>query len=181
MNGVRCVVTGVNADGKAVFVRDAPVEPYVSQLGGAAFHQFWGSDDVVPLPSDGAEPAWSGYFPPSNGVRFNFFTMMPESRAIPADLDVGAAYEELQQRLPGLSDVMEPDGPPGMHTTDTIDFEVVLSGQVICELDDGAEVTLNPGDTFVQNGTRHRWRNPGAEPAVLAVFIAGAHRRDGSA
>ena len=42
-----------------------------------------------------------------------------------------------------------------------IDFEVVLSGEVICELDDGAEVTLKQGDTFVQNGTRHRWRNPG--------------------
>jgi mannose-6-phosphate isomerase-like protein (cupin superfamily) len=61
-----------------------------------------------------------------------------------------------------------------MHTTVTIDFEVVLSGQVICELDDGAEVTLNPGDTFVQNGTRHRWRNPGTEPAVLFVALLGA-------
>jgi quercetin dioxygenase-like cupin family protein len=61
-----------------------------------------------------------------------------------------------------------------MHTTPTIDFEVVLSGEVVLELDDGAEVTLRPGDTVVQNGTRHRWRNSGAEPAVLAVFIAGA-------
>ena len=57
-----------------------------------------------------------------------------------------------------------------------IDFEVVLSGQVICELDDGAEVTLNAGDTFVQNGTRHRWRNPGTEPAVLFVALLGAER-----
>jgi quercetin dioxygenase-like cupin family protein len=68
---------------------------------------------------------------------------------------------------------MEPDDP-GMHTTPTIDFEVVLSGEVILELDDGAEVTLRPGDTVVQNGTRHRWRNEGSDPAVLAVFICGA-------
>jgi mannose-6-phosphate isomerase-like protein (cupin superfamily) len=56
-----------------------------------------------------------------------------------------------------------------------VDFEVVLSGEVILELDDGATVTLTPGDTVVQNGTRHRWRNPGAVPAVIAVFLCGAH------
>ena len=61
-----------------------------------------------------------------------------------------------------------------MHTTATVDFEVVLSGQPTLELDDGAIVNLSPGDTVVQNGTRHRWGNAGSEPAVLAVFIAGA-------
>jgi quercetin dioxygenase-like cupin family protein len=63
-----------------------------------------------------------------------------------------------------------------MHTTDTIDFEVVLSGEVILELDDGVEKLLRPGDTVVQNGTRHRWSNRGTEPAVMAVFTIGAHR-----
>jgi quercetin dioxygenase-like cupin family protein len=71
-------------------------------------------------------------------------------------------------------DHMEPDAP-GMHTTRTIDFEVVLSGEVVLELDDGATVHLHPGDTVVQNGTRHRWSNPGREPATLAVFMCGAH------
>jgi quercetin dioxygenase-like cupin family protein len=52
---------------------------------------------------------------------------------------------------------------------------VVLSGEVVLELDDGAEVTLRAGDTAVQNGTRHRWKNVQAEPAVLAVFICGAN------
>jgi len=69
---------------------------------------------------------------------------------------------------------MEP-GAPGMHTTATVDFEVVLSGQVTLELDDGASVTLGPGDTVVQNGTRHRWSNPGSVPVVIAVFLIGAH------
>jgi quercetin dioxygenase-like cupin family protein len=69
---------------------------------------------------------------------------------------------------------MEP-AEPGMHTTATIDFEVLLSGSVTLELDDGAKVDLRPGDTVVQNGTRHRWSNAGTEPAVLAVFICGAH------
>ena len=43
------------------------------------------------------------------------------------------------------------------------------------ELDDGATVTLHPGDTYVQNGTRHRWSNEGDVPAVIAVVLIGAH------
>ena len=60
---------------------------------------------------------------------------------------------------------MEPDAP-GMHTTATIDFEVVLEGEVWLELDDGEEVHLRVGDCVVQNGTRHAWRNRGLWPPV---------------
>ena len=77
--------------------------------------------------------------------------------------------------MPGLLGEMEPDDP-GMHTTDTIDMEVILSGEVILELDDGEERLLRAGDTVIQNGTRHRWRNPGSEPCVMAIFMVGAHR-----
>ena len=76
--------------------------------------------------------------------------------------------------MPGLAAYLEPDAP-GMHTTDTIDFEVVLEGEVWLELDDGVEVHLRPGDTVVQNGTRHAWRNHGDTTARLAVFLIGAH------
>jgi mannose-6-phosphate isomerase-like protein (cupin superfamily) len=87
-----------------------------------------------------------------------------------------AAVTDLEGTLPGMLRYMDPSDP-GMHTTDTIDFEVVLDGTVILELDDGAEVILSPGDTVVQNGTRHRWRNDGDTPARLAVFICGAAHR----
>ncbi|MEG3585963.1 MAG: cupin domain-containing protein, partial [Actinomycetota bacterium] len=63
-----------------------------------------------------------------------------------------------------------------MHTTDTVDYEFVISGEVVLELDDGAEVTLKPGDTVVPNGTRHAWRNRTNEPAVLVVVLIGAKR-----
>jgi quercetin dioxygenase-like cupin family protein len=62
-----------------------------------------------------------------------------------------------------------------MHTTATIDFEVVLEGEVWLELDNGAVAHLRAGDTVVQNGTRHAWHNRGTLPARLAVFIVGAH------
>ena len=77
-----------------------------------------------------------------------------------------AALADLEAALPGLLDHNEPDNP-GMHTTVTIDFEYVLSGRVVVELDDGATVELGPGDTVVQNGTRHAWRNPFHPPRLL--------------
>jgi mannose-6-phosphate isomerase-like protein (cupin superfamily) len=181
MTRIRRVVTGQTADGKSVFVSDEEVEPVtLALLPGSEFHRMWGSDTLPKLPTDGSEPPTPAYFPPAPGYRIGFFTVPPagdpDQQQPPADLDIQAALAEMEEKLPGLAGHMEPDNP-GMHTTDTVDFEVVISGEVVCELDDGAEVTLRPGDMFVQNGTRHRWRNPGSDPAVLFVVLIGAERK----
>ena len=84
-----------------------------------------------------------------------------------------AALADLEAALPGLFDHNERDNP-GMHTTVTIDFEYVLSGRVVLELDDGAKFELGPGDTVVQNGTRHACSNPFDETATLLVVLIGA-------
>jgi hypothetical protein len=102
------------------------------------------------------------------------FTVPPEGQPAELPADMPAALAEVEAALPGVAGYMEPDAP-GMHTTDTIDFEVVLDGEVWLELDDGVEVQLKPGDTVVQNGTRHAWRNHGGTSARLAVFNVGAH------
>lgn len=81
----------------------------------------------------------------------------------------------MEKKLPGVAAHMEPDNP-GMHTTDTIDFEYVISGEVWLELDDGEEVCFRAGNTVVQNGTRHAWRNKGSEPCRMVVCLIGAHR-----
>jgi len=174
---VRRVVTGHDATGRSVFVSDSEVDPLtMAMLPGAEFHRLWGGDEPPNVPCDGREPAVPTYFPGPGGFRFGFFTLPVAGGGLPpGDLDVQAGMAEVEAKLPGLLAVMEPDNP-GMHTTDTVDFEVVLQGRVGLELDDGAEAVLQPGDTVVQNGTRHRWHNRGDEPAVLAVFIVGAHR-----
>jgi mannose-6-phosphate isomerase-like protein (cupin superfamily) len=171
---VRRVVTGHNASGKCVFVSDeqvAPVEAMLMPL--AEFHQLWGADDTPQFPDDGSMPPHHGYFPPIGGFRFGVFSVPPDGTAGPADVDLPAAYADMEVKLPGLLRYLDRDHP-GMHTTDTIDFEVVLEGSVVLELDDGARVTLGPGDTVVQNGTRHRWTNPGATVARIAYFMCGA-------
>jgi mannose-6-phosphate isomerase-like protein (cupin superfamily) len=173
---VRRVVTGHDADGKAIFVDDQRVEPVtLSLLPGSEFHRLWGSDSTSSFPDDGSQPSARNYFPPLDGFRFGFFTIPPDGGAgIPADLDVVAGLAELARKLPGMTDFVEPD-EPGMHTTATIDYGIVLSGEAVLELDDGVKLTLRPGDTYIQNGTRHRWSNTGDVPAVLAITLIGAH------
>jgi mannose-6-phosphate isomerase-like protein (cupin superfamily) len=174
----RRVVTGHDAQGKAIFASDEIVAPVtVDLLPGSEFHTLWGTDSPSSFPDDGSKPSAPRYFPPLEGHRFALFTVPPHAGAgLTEDLDVGAAFAEFQQKLPGLADYVELDNP-GMHTTATIDYGVVLSGEATLELDDGATVTLRPGDTYVQNGTRHRWSNSGKVPAVVAVVLIGAHHQ----
>lgn len=172
----RRVVTGHDPAGRSVFVADDEVEPIVVPLfAGWEFHALWGGDTPPRFPDDGAQPLWTQYFPAVEGFRFSLSTIPPEGTEVPPGLDPVAATAQAERALPGLLAHMEPD-EPGMHTTDTLDLEVILSGELILELDDGAQRRLGPGDTVVQNGTRHRWRNPGSAPALMAVFMIGAHR-----
>lgn len=159
-----------------MFVSDdqvAPIQPML--MPSAEFHRLWGGDATSSFPGDGSQPDHATYFPPVGGFRFGLFSIPPDDAPPPTDLDVPAALADMEAGMPGMMRYMDMTDP-GMHTTDTIDFEVVLEGTVVLELDDGEKVTLQPGDTVVQNGTRHRWSNPGKTLARLAVFMCGAER-----
>jgi len=176
---VRRVVTGHSPEGKAVFTSDEMVRPVtLSLLPGTEFHRLWGSDTIRTFPDDGTAPKYSTYFPPPEGFRFALFTIPPDGGAgVPADLDINAALAEFEDKLPGMAPYLEP-AEPGMHTTATIDYGVVVSGSATLELDDGVRIELDAGDTYIQNGTRHRWSNAGAVPAVIAVALIGAHHKN---
>lgn len=61
-----------------------------------------------------------------------------------------------------------------MHRTKSLDYGIVLSGSIVLELDDGAEVTLHGGDVLVQRGTIHNWINRGSEPCTIAFVLIDA-------
>jgi mannose-6-phosphate isomerase-like protein (cupin superfamily) len=176
---VRRVATGHDNKSKAVFASDDEVDPVVLTLmPGTEFHILWGGDEPPNFPDAGASGSAAdgrSYFPPVGGYRFGLVTIPPAGTQPRSDLDISEALAEMERDLPGMLAHTEPDDP-GMHTTDTIDFEVILAGELVLELDDGAEKVLRPGDTVVQNGTRHRWHNRGPEPATMAVFMTGARR-----
>ena len=174
---VRRVVTGHTAEGRAVVATDEQLEPITLDLApGAEFLTVWGADEAPTFPDDGTRPAMTAYFPPLGGFRFGLFTVPPSTVVPAADLDFEAAFAQMETMLPGLPAHMEPESP-GMHTTDTVDYEFVISGEIVLELDDGVKVHLKPGDTVVQNGTRHAWRNEGTEPCRMVLAIVGARRR----
>jgi mannose-6-phosphate isomerase-like protein (cupin superfamily) len=175
---VRRVVTGHNSDGKATVVNDSQVDGIsLNMLPGPEYHYLWSADGAPTFPDDGAERPASLWFPPVGGFRFAMFSVAPQTTSLPEDFDRETAIAELEETLPGMvSQANMESENPGMHTTDTIDFEYVISGEVWLELDDGEEVHLKPGDTVVQNGTRHAWRNKGTEPCRMVVFLLGAHR-----
>jgi quercetin dioxygenase-like cupin family protein len=106
------------------------------------------------------------FFPPVGGFRFGLFSLPPESVSSQEHIDMEVAIREVEDKFPGVLAHFEAN-TPGMHTTNTIDFEYVLSGEVWLELDDGVKVHLRTGDTVVQNGTRHRWYNNGSEPCRI--------------
>jgi mannose-6-phosphate isomerase-like protein (cupin superfamily) len=174
---IRRVVTGHTPDGKATVASDSDVDAItIGLLPAAEFYRLWGGDEAPTFPDAGSPRPAPGYFPPVGGFRFGVFTVGPDSVTVPKDLDMQLAMAEIEDKLPGIAALLEADNP-GMHTSDTIDFEYVLTGEVWLELDDGQEVHLRAGDTVVQNGTRHAWRNKSAEPCRVVFCLIGAHRR----
>lgn len=175
---VRRVVTGHSPDGKAIFASDTEVEAItVAMRPGSEYHKLWDGVEAPTFPDDGSEHPGKLWFPPIGGFRFGMFQVPPQGTALPKDFDQAKAMAQMEETLPGIVSQgnHDPDNP-GMHTTDTVDFEYVISGEIWLELDDGAEVLLKSGDTVVQNGTRHAWRNKSTEPCRMVVILLGANR-----
>jgi quercetin dioxygenase-like cupin family protein len=79
---------------------------------------------------------------------------------------------EQAEQSSGLIEYFEPDNP-GMHATPTVDYGIVLEGEIWLELDDGKTVHLKTHDVIVQNGTRHAWRNKSSKPTKMAFVLIG--------
>ncbi len=114
--------------------------------------------------------------PQPGGTRFLLVRWSPESDAPEVVGDPTALRAEADRDLPGLMDAFEADSP--MHTSESIDYGVVLEGEMWLELYDGATVQLSQGACVVQRGTRHAWSNRGTRPALMLFVLVGA-RRDG--
>jgi mannose-6-phosphate isomerase-like protein (cupin superfamily) len=173
---IRRVVTGHDSEGTARVVDDRGVEPITSDLmPGCAAYPLWGRDERPTFPDDGSPRRAEAWYPPRDGSRFMINTIPPGELVPPPDLDTAAALDELERRMPGAMAANEP-GASGMHTTDSIDYVLVASGEVTLELGDGERTVLRTGDVVIQNGTRHAWRNHGTETCTIVGVAIGADR-----
>jgi quercetin dioxygenase-like cupin family protein len=171
---VRRVVTGLSESGKAVFLSDGkpPISRRRVHVPGFADSLVWRTGFPAQPSTEPSEEPRSWVPGPGETIAMTV-TFPPDSVYADAGFDPVAAREEQLHAVPGLAELFEAD-KPGMHTTPTVDYAVVLEGEVVLDLDAGETTRLLPGDVVVQNGTRHAWRNPGSTPATIFVVLIGA-------
>jgi mannose-6-phosphate isomerase-like protein (cupin superfamily) len=178
----RRALTGRDADGKSV-VKSFDVTPNVVRIEsnpGLTFYELYSIEGTPTLTGREPDPMLqkTKAFPGPGGTNFRLISYPPKRPPgwkPPAGVTFESALKELGEKVPGMADHFDRSAP-GMHTTDTVDYGVVVRGEMTLELDDGKIVHLRQGDCIVQNGTRHRWRNPGSGPCLMAFVSVGGQR-----
>jgi quercetin dioxygenase-like cupin family protein len=140
---IRRVVTGHDGQGRAKVLIDEPVKNVTSQRPGALYSLIWCSEGF-PVNNDGDAD--------------------PSGKKIGTTIPNGTVFR-IVSFGPGVA--------PRNHRTDSIDYAVVMSGEIDMDLD-GTTVHLKAGDVLVQRGTIHNWINKGTEPCVIAFTLVSA-------
>jgi mannose-6-phosphate isomerase-like protein (cupin superfamily) len=140
---IRRVVTGHDNQGRAKVLIDEQVKNVISSRPGANASVIWSSVGF-PVDNDGDRD--------------------PSNQEIHTTIDNGTVFRVVSFG-PGVS--------PRNHRTDSIDYAVVISGEIDMELDIGS-VHLKAGDVLVQRGTIHNWVNKGSAPCVIAFTLIAA-------
>ena len=166
---IRRVVTGHDAEGRAVVLHDGPAPTkVVRQETGNVMHLCWVTDetpaDLTVAGDRGVRTI--GIPPPPRGSIFRVVEFAPGTDKIQLPADHLA-------RQMGDGHVAGKARPPrhhAMHRTKSIDYAIVLSGEIDMLLDD-SEIHLKAGDVLVQQATNHAWVNRGTEPCKIAFIL----------
>ena len=171
----RRVVTGHDADGKAVFASDMDVDGFRSPLTpGSEFHWLWGGDETSRFPT-------TAHYRRRDALPGRRLPLPPVHRATERCADRRSPTQSRRGLKPGGGAAgrdmayMEPD-VSGMHTTDTIDFEIVLEGEVWLEPTTAPKCTCGRVTPSSRTARAMRGAIHGDAPARLAVPIVGAPR-----
>ncbi len=140
---IRRVVTGHDAEGRAKVLVDEQVKNVISNRPGATSSVIWSSQGF-PVDNDGDAD--------------------PTGKSIGTTLNNGTVFRVVK---------FDPGVSPRNHRTDSVDYAVVISGEIDMALDIGT-VHLKAGDVLVQRGTVHNWINNGKEPCVIAFTLVSA-------
>lgn len=173
------VVTGHDAHGRAIVASDGPL-PHVAEIAaipGTVFHEVWATQGTPAPVDNGADPTTGPLMlpPPQLGTRIRFVDIPPDTDDLLAH---GAARMKdafAQIGDAAASTVTSRSPHPLMHRTESVDYGVVIAGELTLVLDD-SEVQLRPGSVVVQRGTNHAWANRSGQPCrMLFVLIDGAY------
>lgn len=180
----RRIVTGHDAQGRAIIQDDAP-PPRVQRIGGEHgpwFYEVWNTRATpAPIDRSSGEPAEDGIVlaPPRNGTRIRVLDIPPEgsnfSEMTPEE--ARAHFAEI-----GASEASSFTGEGSrhafMHRTETIDYGIVLQGEIVLIVDE-AETIARAGDIVIQRGTNHGWANRSNENCRIAFVLIDGVFTDG--
>ena len=167
---MRRIITGHNADGKSIIAIDGPPACSIGEDVGGLF-EIWNTDGKSVDTKDTADRADSEILlsPPANGTKFRYFQINPTPEGIPWEVLQDAAAAAFAQ-IGAAHHRIDTSKHPAMHKTETIDYIILLKGDVSLLLDE-EDVRLKPFDTVVQRGTNHAWVNHGKEAALLIAVL----------
>ena len=169
---MRRVVTGHDASGRAVVLFDgeSPHRFVLEQAGGLRLTEIWETRDS-PADNSGAGDAGDHerrIEPVGAGSVFRVIEYPPDRERL-KKLDPDRFFHAMGARAADAATRRH----PGMHKTNTVDYCVVLAGEIWAVFDSG-EVLLRAGDVLVQRGTNHAWSNRTEEPCVIAFVLVAA-------
>jgi quercetin dioxygenase-like cupin family protein len=170
----RRVVTGHNPQGQSIFVMDgAPPVVHSRGQGSTVVTEFW-QTDRTPADNAGNDDPTVGQPqrvpPPKGGSKFRVVEYPPDSQRVAALRSPSASHDA---RSEGYVRDLANKRHPGFHKTDSIDYAIVLSGEIWALMDEG-EVLLKTGDVLIQRGTNHAWSNRTEEPCCVAFVLIDA-------
>ena len=173
---VRRLVTGHDADGKAICISDGPATNILERPArpGVALINLWQTAET-PAPIDGPEDPVDGptlpLHPPKDGTIFRIVEFHPEDPEKMKQLDGRTAFADMD-----ASDAIV-DGArhPFMHRTETVDYALILEGEIWLLLDED-EYLMKAGDTVIQRGTNHAWSNRSDALCRIAFILVDGVR-----
>mgnify|MGYP001434501839 FL=1 len=167
---MRRIVTGHNEDGRSIITIDGPPARSIGEDVGGLF-ELWNTDGNIIDTKDNLDRADQDVIlsPPTGGTKFRYFQINPTPEGIPMEIMQEIAADAFEKIGAGHHRV-NTSKHPAMHKTETIDYIILLKGDVTLILDED-EVTLKPHDVVVQRGTNHAWVNNEDEPALLIAVL----------
>jgi hypothetical protein len=181
---IRRIVTGHDAGGKAIIQEDGP-PTRIQRIGGAqgpVFYEVWNTRETpARIDRSSGEPHEDGISlaPPKRGTRIRVLDIAPDDASLTSmtPQQARAHFAEV-----GASDASSHTGTGSrhafMHRTETIDYGIMLQGELTLILDQG-ETVIRAGDIVVQRGTNHGWANRSGRPCRIAFVLIDGVFEDG--
>lgn len=173
----RRIVTATNSAGRSYIAEDGPSPAVLTMDSRPGYRNsnLWRTlGPQAPIDSPDSISQHQGVLPPSGGTVLRIIDIPPESKD----------PEERRKQTAAVFAAMFPDATrhdhqlerhPGMHITDTVDYAILLQGELVAIMDEG-ETVMRAGDVLIQRGTNHAWANRSENIARIAFILIDGSR-----